>query len=232
MPNPPIDALFLDFYGTISADDHAAVEEACRGVVEALKLPMSAGQFAVRWGEVFFRTIEHANHDRFATLHECECASLVETLRGFDIHEIDPEPFVAVLKRYWQNPPLHADAVELLRRIDVPVCCVSNADREDIESAIALHGLRFDAFITSQCARAYKPEEAIFHGALKMMGVLPSRVMHVGDSLHSDVGGAQRLGIRTTWICRDKRIHDIGRHEPDHTIRSLDELPALLASLA
>lgn len=223
-----VEALFLDFYGTLSADDHAAVESACRAVVESYALPVTSQEFAVRWGEVFFRTIESANHERFATLHECECRSLVETLRGMGVRPGNPEPHVAVLKSYWQNPPLHDDVRELLDGLRVPVCCVSNADRDDIESAMALHGLRFDAYITSECARAYKPEERIFRLAAEMLGVDPTRVMHVGDSLHSDVGGARKLGIRTTWICREKRIHDVGTCAPDHTIRSLRELPALL----
>lgn len=225
-----IEALFIDFYGTISADDHEAVDRACRDVIATLDLPLTSQEFAVRWGKVFFRTIETANHDRFRTLHECECDSLVRTLAEFGIHGVDPEPFVAVLKNYWQKPPLHADAVDFLARVDIPVCCVSNADREDIESAVAMHGLRFDAFITSQCARSYKPDETIFRRALDLMGVPAERVMHVGDSLHSDVGGARKLGIATAWVCRNRRIFDIGQCPADHTIPTLSDLPRLLTS--
>jgi len=226
----PIEALFMDFYGTFCAGDRLAVETACVRIVEAFDLPITPPQFAIRWGEVFFKTIENSNHDRFRTLHECESVSLRKTLNEF-VGQIDPEPFVTPLKEYWRNPPLHDDAVGLLEQIDVPVCCVSNADREDIDCALGLHGLRFDAVITSQCARCYKPEAKIFRQAADLLGVDLARVTHVGDSLHSDVGGAAQLGITSIWISREQRIYDIGTCQPDYTIRSLQELPAVLEKL-
>ena len=149
-----------------------------------------------------------------------------------DYGEIDPEPFVAILKAYWQRPQIHDDALELLdglNQLDLPVVCVSNADTLDIESAIRLHGLRFDALITSQMARSYKPDARIFQYAAEKIGVDLTRVMHVGDSLHSDIDGAKRLGMTATWISREERIFDVGQAEPDYTIRTLRELPALLS---
>lgn len=225
------DAVFLDFYGTLSAGDRAAVMSACANVVEAFGLEVTPDQFARTWGERFFRVIDQSNGDRFQTLHECERVSLQATLRD-DHGQIDPEPFVAILKEYWQRPQIHDDALELLDRLersDLPVVCVSNADTSDIESAIRLHGLRFDELVTSEMARSYKPDGHIFQYAAKKIGVDLTRVMHVGDSLHSDIGGAKRLGMTATWISREDRIFDVGEAKPDHTIRTLVELPALLS---
>ena len=105
---------------------------------------------------------------------------------------------------------------------------MSNADTEDILAAIELHGLHFEQVITSQDVRCYKPAPRIFERALEVMGVAPDRAMHVGDSLHSDVGGAKPLGITTAWVCRDGRIYDAGSCEPHHKISSLLELRQLL----
>jgi len=221
------DALLIDFYGTISAGDRAAVERACRIVVETLQLPMTPAEFAVRWGERFFDAIERSNHHGFRTLYECELFSLRETLRPL-VGEVAPEPFVAEIEAYWAAPEVHPDALEFLAAFDLPVCCVSNADTTPLTSAIALHGLRFDHLVTSERVGCYKPQAAIFQHACEALGVAPDRVMHVGDSLHSDIGGARRLGIATAWIHRDDRIHDIGTETPDHTIRSLTEIPDLL----
>ncbi len=227
MPPGRFDAVFVDFYGTLSAGDRLAVLTACTRVVESFDLELTPQQFAIRWGEQFFRIIDASNGDRFRTLHECEGVSLQATLRDM-VGEIDPEPFVGILKAYWSKPQLHDDARQWLGRLHLPVCCVSNADTEDLESAIAMYDLRFDAVVTSEAARSYKPDPHIFESALEAMGVDPRRVMHVGDSLHSDVGGAGALGITTAWICRDDRIHDIGQARPDYTIRTLGEIPALL----
>ena len=62
------------------------------------------------------------------------------------------------------------------------------------------------------------------------IGVVPGSRLRVGDSLHSDVGGAARLGITTVWLCRDGRIFDVGTASADHTIASLSELRAILQS--
>lgn len=221
------DALLIDFYGTVSAGDRAAVERACRMVVESFGLPMTAAEFAVRWGERFFQAIEDSNHDKFRTLYHCEVASLRETLLPW-VGAVDPEPFVAEIESYWAAPDVHADAVSFLARVDLPVCCVSNADNGPLEAAIAMHKLRFDHVITSEAARCYKPDAGIFQVACERMGVNPTGVMHVGDSLHSDIGGAQRAGITATWIHRDDRIHDIGQGQPDHTIRSFEDLSDLI----
>ena len=76
--------------------------------------------------------------------------------------------------------------------------------------------------------RCYKPEEAIFRRALDELNISADRVLHVGDSLHSDIAGASAMGISAAWICRNDRIHDVGDVQPWRTIQSLTELHKLL----
>lgn len=229
VPARRFDAVFIDFYGTVTDGDRLAVERACRKVVDAFHLPFSPAEFAIRWGEVFFATLERRNHGAFRTLYECEIESLRRSLSewialdGMDLH-----PFVEDIENYWADPPIHSDAVDFLARCPLPICCVSNADTIPLLSAIRKHDLRFDAVVTSEAARSYKPDPAIFRRALQILGVDPSRVIHVGDSLHSDVQGAQAAGISTAWVCRKDRIHDIGTCKPRFLLSSLEELSALL----
>jgi 2-haloacid dehalogenase/putative hydrolase of the HAD superfamily len=189
---------------------------------------MSAREFAVTWGRRFFDEIEVANHDRFLNLYDCEAKTLVETLQPW-VTNPDPVPYCEMLKRYWSTAPLQPEAHDVVARIDLPVCCVSNADTADIMAAIERHDLPLDRVVTSEDARCYKPDPKIFAVALDQMGVDPTRVLHVGDSLHSDVGGAEKLGITTVWVCREDRIFDAGECSPDHKIFSLNELDAILA---
>jgi len=224
------DALMIDFYGTIAAGDHEAVESTCAAIVETCGLPVTAAELAVIWGERFFQTIDASNHDAFRTLYECELTSLRETLAGFG-QSPDPALFVQSLEDYWRDPPVHSDALELLRGLrdrKVPVCCVSNADCEALEAAMKRHDLRFDHVVCSEMARCYKPDEGIFQRALEALGTAAHRVLHVGDSLHSDIGGAVKLGINAAWICRERRIHDVGNCRPWRTISNLGELRGLL----
>lgn len=221
------DAILIDFYGTVCAGDREAVDRACREIAATCRLAISAEELAIQWGERFFAVIAQSNHRRFKTLYECELSSLGQTFEALGICA-DPEPFVARLQAYWADPPVYADALEFLRRIEVPICCVSNADTKPLASAIQAQRLRFHVVVCSEQAKCYKPEAGIFQMALDRLAVSPSRVMHIGDSLHSDVAGAAGLGITTTWVCRKERIHDIGTARPDITIHSLAELPASL----
>ena len=217
------DAILIDFYGTISAGDREAVEAASRGIVETCGLPVSPREFAIRWGDRFFDVIENSNHESFRTLYECEKLSLTVTLGEFGI-EADPAPLVADLEQYWTNPPVYRDVFDFFTRADLPLCCVSNADTKPLTTAINNLKLCFDEVVTSEAARCYKPAREIFEKALKALRVKPERAIHVGDSLHSDVAGAAGLGIATVWMCRDNRIHDIGRCQPDYTMYTFGEI--------
>ena len=228
MPGRPFDCLLIDFYGTIAAGDREAVEATCLRIVEDCGLPITAPDFAVIWGERYFATVGRSNHDAFQTLYQCELTSLRDTLAEFGQYP-DPAPFLIDLEEYWHNPPVHVDAIEFLQELDIPVCCVSNADNKPLLSAIARHRLRFDVVVTSETVRCYKPDPAIFRHAIRTFGVRSDRVLHVGDSLHSDIAGAAAIGITTVWIRRGSRIHDIGVDSASFTIRSLAELTEIIA---
>jgi len=218
-----LQGIFLDMYGTLTAGDRAAVEAVCRRIVDDHTLPFAAHELAVDWGNRFFTAIETANGPDFLTLFELERKTLVDTLAAHHV-ALNPDPYCEQLRGYWRNPPLHAEVLDALANLRPPVFIVSNADRADIVATLDRHNLQRIPFITSECARSYKPHAGVFRQALDRTGWSPSRVMHVGDSLHSDVGGAKPLGLRTGWLCRDDRIHDVGEETPDEVFRSLTDL--------
>jgi len=228
MNEPRIDAVLIDFYGTIAGGDRQVVERIAAGVVAAFSIPMSPSEFAIHWGDVFFAVLNASNHRSFRTLHECEVVSLCDALHKLEVGEtVDPSAFVAELEAYWRNPPVHSDALEFLSQLTLPVCCVSNADTEALGQAIQSNNLQFAAVISSEDARCYKPDPAIFQRALRTLDVPASRCIHIGDSLHSDISGAARVGISTAWVNRAHRIHDIGDHPADFRVSELTELLGL-----
>ena len=59
------------------------------------------------------------------------------------------------------------------------------------------------AFIVhAERAGGEKPDAAPFALAVELSGGLPSRWVHVGDSIESDVVGAQAFGLKAVWINR------------------------------
>ncbi|MCB9855566.1 MAG: HAD family hydrolase [Phycisphaerales bacterium] len=227
MLNGSIDGVFLDMYGTLTSGDRAAVERVCGRVVADAGLSISAGELSVMWGERFLNSLDFCNGEAFETLFDLEIRTLRETMANLN-RDIDPVPYAEALRDYWQNPPLQDDARAFIASCPVPICIVSNADHEDVEAVVRQHALDVAGVVSSEEAKSYKPDHRIFEHALRKTGWRRDRVVHCGDSLHSDIGGAIAAGIRNVWLNRAHRIHDIGTHEPHHEAEDLHEFLRLL----
>ena len=82
----------------------------------------------------------------------------------------------------------------------------------------------FDTIVISDEVGVAKPDPVMFEIALDRLGRPDrERTVMVGDSLSSDVAGANAAGIASCWYNPDghRRSHDTG---PDHEIRRLREL--------
>ena len=84
----------------------------------------------------------------------------------------------------------------------MPVDIVSNIHTTDILSALEYHELKPAGVFTSEDAKAYKPRKEIFQLALRSVGLKGDEVVHIGDSISSDVKGAGALGIHAIWLNR------------------------------
>ena len=121
---------------------------------------------------------------------------------------------------HWQKPPVFADTLPFFEKCPVPVCIVSNIDRCDVMSALDHIGVKPRGIFTSEDARSYKPRKELFLYAMNKTGLAPHEVIHVGDSLSSDVKGAELAGIKAVWLNRG------GREVPEgvNSVRVLTEL--------
>jgi HAD superfamily hydrolase (TIGR01509 family) len=82
---------------------------------------------------------------------------------------------------------------------------------------------RFSFVVFSQDVGVEKPDVEIFLAACKQAGCAPCELMHIGDSLETDVAGANGAGALSVWLNRDAKRND-SDIVPDHEIRSLTEL--------
>ena len=90
---------------------------------------------------------------------------------------------------------MYPDSLAFLDAVKLPVYILSNIDCADIMIALAQHHLSFAQVITSEDVRSYKPRAEMFHAALQEAALEPHEVLHVGDSVSSDVAGACAMGI-------------------------------------
>ena len=86
---------------------------------------------------------------------------------------------------------------------------------------------RFDFAVYAQDIGIEKPDPRPFQIAAQRAGCNLDQLLHVGDSLETDVAGAQAVGVRAVWLNRDEDPNDTGI-EPDHEIQSLTELPVVI----
>jgi HAD superfamily hydrolase (TIGR01549 family) len=75
-----------------------------------------------------------------------------------------------------------------------------------------------------------KPDPKIFQWTLEQEGLQAHEVLHVGDSLASDIAGAKAANIPCVWINPNMRS---GPQEPkpDHVIPNINDLDAILERL-
>ena len=91
---------------------------------------------------------------------------------------------------------------------------------------VGLDGMFDFVILAVECGIA-KPDPRIFELAMGKCGCDATQVVHVGDSLQSDIAGANGCGIRSVWLNQDGAANASGI-TPDHEISDLRELLAFL----
>lgn len=195
-----IKAIFIDFYGTVVHEDGAVIKEVTE---EIINTGANAGKSEIDsfWWKEFQTMFLNAYGDNFETQRELELRSLKNTIKKFGSNA-DAEKLSDLMFEHWMKPPIFEESKEFFEKSPVHIYVVSNIDRADILKAIEYHGLKPEGVFTSEDAKSYKPRAEIFEMALKEVGLQPNEVVHIGDSLSSDVKGASALGINTVWINR------------------------------
>nr|WP_205863024.1 HAD family hydrolase [Planosporangium thailandense] len=214
----------LDLYGTLVHDDDTQVDEAATVVADLAAVTPDV--VAQEWYTRICAMADAAHGPDFRHLAELNLSSLTDTAAHFGVR-VDARQICRRQMEFWRRPPLFPDSRPFLAAVDVPVCLVSDADRDDLEAVLALHQITVDTLVTSEDARAYKPRPEPFQLALQRLGLTAADVIHVGDSPSSDIAGASQVGIDTAFVSRD------GRRLPAHlaATHTVDTLTALLPAL-
>lgn len=202
-----IKALFFDFYGTIVHEDGVIIDEITT-IISNTGNGADKSTIGSYWGKIFQELYMNSFEKSFKTQKELEIKSLEMTLKKFESN-VSANELSQKMFEHWRKPPIFKDAANFLKLCDIPYYIVSNIDTDDIIAAIHYHGLTPIKIFTSEDAKSYKPRTELFEIALKETHLKPQEIMHVGDSLSSDIKGAANLGINTIWMNRNhKEIPD------------------------
>lgn len=193
-------AIFIDFYGTIVYEDGEIVKRISQMIYETGNA-QSVSQVDAYWWKRFKTLFENSCGETFKTQRELETQSLIDTIAQFGSCE-DGAKLSNEMFEYWMKPPIFEESKQFFQECPVPIYIVSNIDRADVLAAIEFHGLNPQDVFTSEDAKSYKPRREIFELALSKSRLNADEVLHVGDSLSSDIKGANLAGINAIWINR------------------------------
>lgn len=201
------DAIFLDFYGTVVFEDGENIRKISQIIYETGEVN-DISEIGTYWWNEFYDMFVNAYGKNFRTQRDIEYQSLARTIEHFK-SSADAVKLSNMMFEYWVKPPIFEEARQFFEECSVPIYIVSNIDTKDILEAVEFHGLKPSAIFTSEDAKSYKPRKELFEYALKATGLNPEQVVHIGDSLSSDIKGAASVGIDAIWINRG------GRNVPD-----------------
>jgi 2-haloacid dehalogenase len=125
--------------------------------------------------------------------------------------------------------PVFPETVTSLTRLGrlCKLCIISNIDNDIIANTKDRIGVRFNATVTAQEARAYKPSIRPFQLALRKLAVKPDKVLHVSSGFRYDIPPAHQLGLNTAWVNRKKEKAPVG-FSADYEFSNLADLAAFL----
>jgi 2-haloacid dehalogenase len=108
--------------------------------------------------------------------------------------------------------PPFPDTVPALRELKkrYKLAVISNIDDDLFSETRKRLGVEFDAVITAQQAKSYKPSLNNFQLALHTLAISPDRLLHAAQSVYHDVVPARSLGISTVWVNRKSARPGIG----------------------
>jgi 2-haloalkanoic acid dehalogenase type II len=220
-------ALLLDFYGTLVLEDSGPIYDICREIARTATKPAAADEVFTEWNRIFHDLCLNSYGDTFELERELEKKTARTLIKNYGAH-FEKNEKIEVLYEHWKEPPIFPETREVLSKCRVPVCIVSNIDNDALSAAMEYNRMSFDMIITSEDIRSYKPRPEMFDAALRLLNMKPNEVLHVGDSLFTDVRGAKSYGIPVLWINNCPGNKKPTDYLPDFTSPDLHILPKIL----
>lgn len=187
-------------------------------------LAFEAGDYYARYGEYL-----EASTDVSDLRARCFGDLASEAGHGSAAGHRVAEAFAEIRDQRAVDPlPGAIETVENLRGEGVPIGLVTNGDPGMQRHKLEAIGLpdAFDTVVFAGYDTPPKPAADPFEAALDDLGSRPSRAVHVGNSLASDVAGAHAAGVGSVWVPAEGVVSDPDP-EPEYVLESLAEFGTL-----
>ena len=195
-----IKAVFLDYTGTIIEEggpDGMEMLKRCwkNSDIESMEAMLAYWWKLIKAYEVVSYKESYITEDEIVDRALAECAEKIHLKENFaELHRL--------CQRFWMYAPAFPDTKEFFDKCSVRIFVISNNGLSYVEEGMRDKDLHPAGIICGDMVRAYKPHEEIFLKALEVSGLNAEEVIHIGDSVTSDVAGAVRAGITPVLLDR------------------------------
>ena len=228
--NPPIRRLegiracVFDAYGTLF--DFASAAARCEDVPEERRAALTALWRDKQLEYTWLRTLQN----RYADFWQVTGEALDFALESLDLAQ--PALRERLMELYLGLEPFAEvpSVLGSLRERGFRTAILSNGSPKMLEALVARSKLEhlFDAVLSADAVRAFKTHPKVYQYALDALG-LPASAIAFQSSNAWDAHGASDFGMRVVWCNRYGQRRERLPGAPDFEIRTLRELPALLA---
>jgi 2-haloacid dehalogenase len=212
-------AIAFDLYGTLV--DYTSLRD------RAYLLTQSPSGFIDLWRQ---KQLQYAMlstlMERYLNFDELTGRALDFAAAHFHV-ELDATSRAALIDA-WSELPAHPDVapgLAGLRKRGVRCVVLSNGTPRALERTVTAAGLRdsFDALLSVDAVRAYKPHPSVYRSAVEFFG-LPARQIGFVSSNGWDAAGAAEFGLRVFWCNRTHATPETFGAKPEGVIESLQDL--------
>jgi len=210
-----LQALVFDAYGTLY-DVHVVArrcEEFWPGKGAALSQLWRAKQLEYTWQRTLMRRyIPFSQVTRDALAYACASLALA----------LDGQKSDALMQEYLQLA-VYPDVPGALSGFKTKKAILSNGSPDMLEPLVRHSGLKFDAVLSVDELKVFKPAPEVYQLAVDRLGVAKESIGFVSSNCW-DALGAKSFGFRAWWINRLKAPVDRLGFQPDAIVGSLDEV--------
>lgn len=217
-------AVFIDYTGTIMREKNRYTLEMAQRIAEESSLHDIPEIFKIWWSLI--KQLEDASYqDAYLTEDQIAEKALTVLEERYGFHG-SHEACMELAHSFWSKSPAFEDVKDFFERCPVPIYIITNNGTEYVDVFLRDNGLRCAGVVCGDMVRAYKPHRELFLKALELSGCHADEVIHIGDSVTSDVNGARSAGIRPCLLDRERKA----RPGDFQTAASLTEVLDLIES--
>lgn len=210
-----IRALTFDVFGTV-VDWRGSIIAEGQAFSRSRHIEVDWPKFADRWRAGYGPAMNLVRTGKlpWMTIDQLHRRILDELLAEFHITGL-AEADKDHLNRAWHRLRAWPDAVEGLTQLKRKyiIATLSNGNLSLLTNMAKFAGLPWDAILSAELVRHYKPDPEAYQGAAKLLDLAPAQVMMVAAH-PGDLAGAARAGLRTAYVPRPLERGQGGRMEP------------------